>query len=146
MIRITNIRNIGLNYDEVWAIVRKMKGSSSAIRQITGLSPSPDLFFKYRSLEKEGNWNADTFRSVYLPQFLKEIYESKEARFLLNQLYLRDKQERNVCLVCFCADETLCHRSIVAGLLQGVGCNVVTDTDNDYTEYYQMFLNLKGKE
>ena len=87
---------------------------------------------------KENQWNKQTFDTVYVPQFLKEMHE-EQAINILNKLYQIDKNSGKICLVCFCPDETMCHRSIIAGLLQGVGCNVQTETNNNYTKYYRMY-------
>ena len=139
MITIKSIRNVKYDeYDEVWAIVRSMKNKSDKIKQVQALSPSLDLFFKYQRLAKAGEWNEQTFRDIYVPQFLHEI-KNDEAYAYLNQLFFADKAGKNICVVCFCPNETMCHRSIIAGLLQGVGCNVQTETGNDYTKYYKMF-------
>lgn len=143
MIHITNIRNImNGEYDEVWAIVRSLKSQSKALKQVTALSPSADLLGRYLALKGMGNWNAQTFTEVYVPQFLREMKENPEAKSALNYLWSQDKQGKNICLVCFCTDETLCHRSIIAGLLQGVGANVVTDTGDDYMKYHQMYCEI----
>lgn len=139
MIRITNIRNTQGDYDEVWAIVRSLKSKSDALKQVTELSPSTDLFFRYRNLVKDGQWNKDSFDKIYVPQFISEIRSSSIAVDTLGYLYQQDKMGKNICLVCFCTEEELCHRSIIAGLLQGVGANVVTDTGNDYSHYFDIF-------
>lgn len=139
MIRITNISHADRSFDENWAIVRSMKNKSDWIKQVTELSPSTDLFFKYRKLAENGNWNKDSFADIYVPQFISELKTNTAARDMLNYLYEQDKLGKNICLVCFCTDETLCHRSIIAGILRGGGANVVTDTNNDYSEYFDMY-------
>lgn len=146
MIRATSIGKVKKGqYDEVWAIVRSMKSPSPWIKQVQELSPSKDLFFKYREMAANKTWNADTFMNTYVPQFLREMHE-KSARDMLNKAYLLDKAGKNLALVCFCTDESLCHRSIIAGLLQAVGCNVQTDDDDDYSYYYDMYKKYSEKE
>lgn len=144
MIYIKSIRNVKYaEHDEVWAIVRSLKNKSDKLKQVQELSPSLNLFFKYQKLAKENKWNETTFQNIYVPQFLKELKEGKHYIYpVLNQLCALDKAGKNICLVCFCPNEALCHRSIIAGLLQGVGCNVKTETDTDYTRYYNMFQNI----
>lgn len=140
MIVITNIRNINNdNYDEIWAIVRSLKHNNGAIKQVTSLSPSTELFYKYLSLKNNGNWDKNAFDTIYVPQFIREIRKQPDAIEKLGYLYQQDKMNKKICLVCFCTDETLCHRSIIAGLLQGVGANVITETQNDYSKYFEMF-------
>ncbi len=135
-------RNLS-QYDSVWAIVRSLKSKSSQIEQHTELSPSKDLFFLYLQLKKEGHWNKTTFQSMYVPQFLYELkYGAENGKSALNNLWKRDKIGENICLLCFCPNETLCHRSIVAGLLQATGCNVVTETGTDFSQYYQSYRKI----
>lgn len=122
MIAIKNISQVNYkDHDEIWAIVRSMKRPNPNIRQVSELSPSWDLFSKYQELKKNGQWNEQTFQEIYVPQFIQEMHNKKSIA-LLNQLYKLDKAGKNICLVCFCPDEKLCHRSIIAGLLQGVNC------------------------
>lgn len=140
MIRITNIRNLKQNDgSENWAIVRSMKNPSTWIKQVDILSPSKDLFYKYLDLKKKGQWNQESFDDIYVPQFLYEMRTS--ACETLNTVYTMDKNGAKISMACFCTDE-LCHRYIVAGLLQGAGCNVVTDTGKDYSKYFEMYKNI----
>lgn len=142
MITIDNIRNVKLDeYDHVFAIVRSMKSQSPGITQVADLSPSYDLFTKYRTLVKNNNWNASTFASIYVPQFLQEMKQPAATQWL-NKLYNLDKQGSKICLICFCPEEVMCHRSIVAGLLQGVGVNVTTNSNTDYSHYYKQYQQI----
>lgn len=140
MIYIKNFKTLGplSQYDEVWAIVRSVKNLNPEIRQVTDLSPSTKLFYEYLNLKKAGNWNQKTFAEIYLPTFLHELKEnSAVVNPLLNYLYNADKKNKKIALVCFCDDESTCHRSIIAGLLQGVGSNVSCSTD--YSAYYEQY-------
>ena len=140
MISICNIRDVSEGqFNEVWAIVRFYRGKSPWINQVVDLSPSQKLWGKFNKLKLDGRWNEETFRSEYLPVFLKEM-RSEAAREKLNELYKKDKAGRSIALVCFCKEENLCHRSIIAGILQGVGCNVHTATGNDYSKYYAEYM------
>lgn len=130
--------------DEVWAIVRSFKNSSPWIKQVADLSPSSALFRQYNNIWKpNGEWNRDTFQQKYTPTFLRQIAQDPKAIALLNELWRKDKEGKTIGLVCFCTDETMCHRSIIAGILQGVGCNVRTRTNTDYSHFYTQFQNLK---
>ena len=141
MIYITSISNAKRGeYDATYAIVRSMKNPSAWITQMPELSPEWNLFKKYLELRDDGNWNKKSFREIYVPEFIKSIKNNPAAVSWLNELYRLDQKEgKNICLVCFCKDETLCHRIIIAGLLRGIGCNVKTDTKNDYSVYYEMY-------
>lgn len=143
MISVLNIKEVEKGkYDDVWAIVRYYKGKSTWIKHVTELSPSQLLLAKFYKLKNHGEWNKTTFDGIYLPNFLKEMC-NRSAKAKLNDLYKADKEGKNIALVCFCTDESLCHRSIIAGLLQGVGCNVHTSQGTDYSRYYQEYMNVK---
>ena len=47
---------------------------------------------------------------------------------------------KRICLVCFCDEEGLCHRSIVGGMLQGAGLEV-KGLMRDYSYYYDWYKN-----
>ena len=139
MIYIGNMREVRKGaFDQTWAIVRSFKSSSNWMTQVQTLSPSWDLFGKYQDLKKQGRWNNDTFKSIYVPQFLNEM-KAQAARDKLNELYAAANSQQRIALVCFCPDERLCHRSIVAGLLQGVGADVRIKSGANYADYYRQF-------
>ncbi|MBD5584299.1 MAG: DUF488 domain-containing protein [Clostridia bacterium] len=128
-------------YDETYAIVRSMKNPSPWMAQLVALSPSKALFFDYLSLKKAGTWNADTFKERYVPMFMQEIAQPA-PRKVLEQLVEYDRMGRKMALVCFCPDETLCHRSIVAGILQGMGADVRLRSGADYSAYYERYKEM----
>ena len=133
MITVTDIRNVNhAAYDEVWAIVRSLK-NPGRMKHVPELSPSWALFKKYMQLRHAGQWNADTFKSVYVPVFLKEM-SGMEPQRKLSELARLDRQGKRICLCCFCRDETLCHRSIIAGILQCAGIRV-QGIKGDYSKY-----------
>lgn len=137
MVTITTISNLDYGlYDEVWAIVRSLKYANPKIKHVPELSPSWALFKKYLSLRDTGKWDEETFRSIYVPQFLKEM-QGKEQQELLNELL---NTKKHICLVCFCSEEKLCHRSIVGGILQGAGL-YVHGLNKDYSHYFNWWKN-----
>lgn len=137
MITICQISKVNYaDYDEVWAIVRSLKYANSRIKHVPELSPSWALFKQYMRLRDEGRWNEDTFQKFYVPQFLKEM-RGKVQQNLMNELFNTNKR---ICLVCFCAEEELCHRSIIGGMLQGAGLNV-EGLERDYSYYFDWYKN-----
>lgn len=133
MITVTEIRNVNYAaYDETWAIVRSLKNPGK-MKHVPELSPSWALFKKYLRLRNAGQWNADTFKSIYVPTFLKEM-AGMEAQRKLSELIELDKQGKRICMACFCRDEALCHRSIIAGIVQSAGIQV-QGVKGDYSEY-----------
>lgn len=133
MVTVTNIRNIDyVAYDDVWAIVRSLKNPGK-MKHVPVLSPSWKLFKTYLGLRDAGKWNTDTFQDIYVPVFLKEM-QSAAARRKLTELIRLDKQGKRICLACFCPDETTCHRSIIAGILQYAGVSI-QGIKKDYSLY-----------
>lgn len=121
--------------------------TSARVIWMPELSPSRQLFFDYRNWASRGIWNEVTFRSEYAPRFISEIANNPVARKLLNQIYTMNKQniDRNFALGCYCDDESLCHRSIVAGLLQGIGINVETKDNADYSDFFEDFRVIRTR-
>jgi len=147
-VRVTSFRGVKENeYDQTIAIVRSMKTESPWINQCAHLSPSTDLFYWYLDEKKNGRWNQEKFDNEYVPRFIKEISENANAKDALDTVYALQKNDKQVALLCFCPDEKMCHRSIVAGILQGMGAKVVTDIENaDYRKYYDMYQKALNKD
>lgn len=117
MVTVTNIRNVrDGEYDEVWAVVRSNKNLLPGAKHVPELSPSWELFSKYRKWKEQGDWDEGTFQSVYVPQFLKEM-ESPKAQGKLKELIEKSNAGMHVCIYCFCPG-TLCHRFVLAGILE----------------------------
>lgn len=141
MIDIMSIRELRVGeYDECYAIVRYLKYKTPGLTQLDVLSPSTALFDKYKALRDAGNWNKQSFEEIYLPQFLREMRYNTEAANALNELYLKSRAGKRIALVCFCDDESLCHRSVVGGMLQGAGAQVNMKSGKNYGAYYKMYL------
>jgi len=140
MITVAYIRKINYtDYNEVWAIVRSLKNPGN-MKHVPALSPSWNLFKTYLGLRDAGKWNAESFRDVYMTVFLREM-RSSAVRDKLTELIRLDRQGKRICLACFCPDETLCHRSIVAGILQYAGIPVNGVKDN-YSQYGRMWCAM----
>lgn len=146
MICIKSYESVDSNdYDEVWMIVRSWSDPDPDMRHVPDLSPSLELLNKYLALREKGEWNYEKFTTVYLPQFLQEFHDnSSVTQPLLEELCQKSKAGKNICLACFCMDETICHRSIIAGFLQDKGITVQTETGNDYRELIH-YMEAKGK-
>ncbi len=138
MIHILNIRECRISdYDEVWAIVINLKNNYGRYKQVSELAPTQGLYSWYWNEKQHLRWGKEEFDNDYLPRFIKEL--SKEGEMRLKELKSLDEEGKNIALLCFCENEALCHRSIIAGILQGMGVNVRTQTGNDYSRYYEMY-------
>ncbi|MCR5834939.1 MAG: DUF488 domain-containing protein [Lachnospiraceae bacterium] len=124
-------------YDEVWLITRRNKEIKLGMRLEQELAPSSELLDVYLDLRDNGQWNREAFDSIYVPAFIREISENTKAGRLLQELCSKDLEGKSICLVCYCEDETMCHRSIVAGVLMGKGAKVIADAD--YLKYYALY-------
>lgn len=107
------------------------------------LSPSPELHawtndqqFRYKT------WGPDAFNGVYVKEFLSQMRHDPRVANILNGLVALDRSGKNIQLDCFCGRESLCHRSIIAGMLQGAGANVKTIA-GDYSRYYGMYMQAE---
>lgn len=118
MIYTGSFKDISSNYDEIWLIVRSLKfvpQVNTNVFHVPQLSPSPELFKSYLSWKNQGLWNKNTFENFYKPRFLKEM-EGEDAQKVLN-LLINKASTKNILLVCFCNDESMCHRSLVYSLV-----------------------------
>lgn len=121
MIYFDTIRNIseyvGL-CTECWIIVRYMRNpiqvSGINCIQVQDLSPSCNLFLKFRKLKESGGWNKESFTKIYRPQFMNEM-SSTSSQYCLKRL--RDSEDNILC-VCYCQDESCCHRSLIKEILK----------------------------
>lgn len=129
-------------YDRVYCIMRYFHGGCNWIIHNPSLAPSSKIFSAYRRAKEEGRWDEDYFKSNYVGAFLQEML-SDEARVAL-QYHAAEGDKKNIALVCCCPDESMCHRSIIAGLLKGMGADVRTESGRDYLEYYQQYLRMGG--
>lgn len=134
-------------YDEIFLIVRSNKAVSSPhITVLPELAPSQELFFMYLRWKNNGEWDQDTFDDKYVPWFLKDLVRNENSQVALNRIYyLSEIEHKRVCLLCYCGTESMCHRSIIAGLLQGVGAHVrfIPDSKADYRKYYLDYNYLR---
>lgn len=120
---------------ENWMIVRSPDVIYSYTKHVPELSPSPELFKKYRKIFHEGNFDEKFFREIYVPQFIEELLVNPEVIEKLNYL-CRESKTNNFYLGCYCSDERLCHRSIIAGFLMGLGAEI--ETEPEYMKYYNL--------
>lgn len=144
MIFIGNIRELrpGM-FDTAYAIMRFYKPSGTGwIKHLPVFSPDVSLFRTFRQLQSEGRWNADTFQSIYVPRFLAQMATDPGAANALNDLFRRSKAGERIGLCCTCTNEMLCHRSIIAGLLQGAGADVRLASGKDFSAYFKQYQAL----
>lgn len=136
--------------DEIWYIVRsigKYEGSidNKRTKWVYDLSPQNELFYWHLSMKQTGKWSKQTFDSEFTKRFIGGIITSQSALDELNKLEELSKSGRKILLKCFCDNEVLCHRSIIGGMLIGVGCQVESlerhEKDiKEYEKYFKRYL------
>ncbi len=124
------------DYDEVWWIVRSLEKEPENEKHVPELSPSKELFKEYRNVFHAGQFNEEYFQMTYVPRYLRELAVNRQAIGRLNWLY-EESFQKNIMLGCYCERELLCHRSIVAGILIGMGAEI--EVDAEYIKYYKLF-------
>ena len=141
MLRTGNIYTTNTEgFDEVWWIVRKPDIIPVIEKYVPELSPSPELFAEYRSLARIEAFDEEYFLTRYVPQFIKDLSKNEEALALLQQLCEKSRS-KDILLCCYCDKEWVCHRSIIAGILLGMGAEI--ETEKSYLKYYDMFERAK---
>lgn len=107
-------------YDEVWLIVRSLKAMPKGdnIKHVPELSPSWNLFKSYLNWKERGIWNHHIFETQYKPEFIREL-SSYNSRKKLKEL-IQLSEEKDILCVCYCKDESLCHRSIVKDIAERI--------------------------
>ena len=125
------------DYDEIWWIVHSPQEEPTDIRIkiVPQLAPGDGLFCRYREAYHAGIYDINYFETVYAPQFLKELRNNSEALNILSSL-CDEASKKDIVLCCYCQDEKICHRSIIAGVLLGMGADI--RADKKYLRYYQM--------
>lgn len=116
MITLASVRSVKNFEGEVWYIVRSPGKLvfDEKHKHVPELSPSSRLFSAYLNAKKMGLFDSEWFAEHYVPMFLTQM-KSDIAREKLEELVRRSDSE-DIALVCFCENESLCHRSIVGGI------------------------------
>ena len=102
--------------------------------RVLDLAPSVNLLYK----TKMGSIDFKAYTDIYL----NEICSRPHIKTILNEIVARSESQ-NIAIVCYCTNEKECHRSILAGILDGLGAKTVTDFSIDnYKSYYNSFLEM----
>lgn len=135
MIRICRIQNIGrIKADVKIAAVQTIKRPAGAVFLCPELAPDNKMIDLKNRFKEQQSWNQQRFQDSYVPLYLDRLC-TPEATKTLNWIYKLVKSGKTVAIGCYCADETICHRSILAGLFQALMLEV-TGVKADYSAYY----------
>ena len=126
MIVIANINDIKpADYDTVYICMRSIDSLTKDVTDhknvyhLPVLSPSTNLFLWHRKMKDKFRWTETVFKEQYVPQFLREM-QSEDARCSLGFLIKESNKGKKIAICCSCPRQSLCHRSILAGLFR---CN-----------------------
>lgn len=128
-----------------FAITRTIKSYVRGCQHLPALAPTQSLFFQYCRWRDAGKWNQATFNNEYVPRFLRDFSMSYEAQQALHRIKELDLIGETVLLGCYCQDETICHRSIIAGLLYDLHVHVETDTGSNYAFYADILRYMRAQ-
>lgn len=141
MIRVGSVDEMDSNYEN-WMIVHSCEPEQvpTYAKQVKELSLSDELFKEYRAAVHANVFTIEWFDEIYIPHFLEDLSKNTKAKFLLKEL-CEKSNEKDIFLVCFCQEERLCHRSIIAGILLGMGADI--ETSVEYLKYYDQFMAVE---
>lgn len=134
---------------KVIAIVRRLRDRAPGMDWWPELSPSDALLDTFNGWRYDPGHRNDPayvprmFHEVYVPRFLREVKNNPAAHDRLIDIWKMDRAGMKVYLTCFCPNEDICHRSIIAGILAG-GLRVDVDAPHieQYKDYFTMFHAL----
>lgn len=130
--------------DKAYSIVRN-QGEKKYLMNLIDLAPSENLFRFYYDKKRKFLWTQKVFDEEYVPRYIQELIDNDRAMEILT--FLMSTKEV-IFLGCFCENENTCHRSIIAGILYGLGVPVKSlDADvQKYEKYYEMYKKIFNKK
>lgn len=136
------------NYSEGIYIVRSIGNTrlDESESNMIELSPDQRLFRKFINYRTKYGFHQSEFDSWYLDDFLQSAVRNPEFVKDIDKLVdksLNQLPGEDAALICFCPNEIMCHRSIIGGILKGVGAEI--DCSDDYIKYYYKFLHTADK-
>ena len=75
------------------------------------LAPSRQLLNSYHEYIKMNGDTIESFNNFYVPRYMKEINENKEALKAIRHITI-ESLKKDISLVCFCLSDITCHRSL----------------------------------
>lgn len=137
-IRICRVQNLGrIKADVKIAAVRELSKPIDGALVCPELAADGFMSDLKAAAKADNTWNPSKFVGEYVPLYMRRLC-LPEARQTLNRIYKAVKAGKTVAIACYCADEFVCHRVVIAGLFQGLGLEV-TGVKADYSAYYDMW-------
>lgn len=126
IVYITNLSNLRKvpKENNYFFLTTQGKREIDGVKYLPELAPSKNLFNKY--LNQWKHKESSFWWKDYCNQYKKEINTE-----YINKLEEGLNQGKNVTLICFCGDETICHRSILKEIFQQKGFKTISITKGD---------------
>lgn len=149
MLFLENVESIKLNYtkyDKIYFPINHVKlGAISDVFKnksyhIPTLAPDNILYGKVCQWKSTYKWGYDVFDKLYAPEYILGLQDTKAYRLMKN--IAEESYLKNICLVCYCDNQTLCHLCILANILKNVFNADFNDTEYGkplYTELYNQY-------
>ncbi len=130
-------------YNSVWVVMREPPENMPVrFRHVPALAPTPELLLWFQQHKECIYRNPEMFEEDYAPRYIRELLDSQAALNELLLLLSSVRKGKRIALVCTCYHEELCHRSILAGILQGVASDIEVKASRDYIKYWTRLVNM----
>lgn len=140
---ITNQEELRQRYNSVWVVMREPpEGMPVRFLHVPVLAPTPELLLWFQQHKECIYRNPEMFEEDYAPRYIRELLDSQAALNELLLLLSSVRKGKRIALVCTCYHEELCHRSILAGILQGVAPDIEMKASRDYIKYWTRLVNM----
>lgn len=132
-----------MGYDECWVIMRSApKNMPSTLRHVSELAPSWDLFTWFLGHKRGGTWSKELFEKEYVPMYIRGLAYSPKGLAMFQELIRLARLGVNIAVVCTCYEESMCHRAILCGIMQGMCPDIDVHCAGDYSRYWSMMKDM----
>lgn len=140
---IVNQEELRQRYNSVWVVMREPPENMPVrFRHVPELAPTPELSLWFQQHKECIYRNPEMFAEDYAPRYIRELSDSQAALNELLILLSSARKGKRTALVCTCYHEELCHRSILAGILQGVAPDIEVKASRDYIKYWTRLVDM----
>lgn len=140
---IANQEELRQRYNSVWVVMREPpENMPIRFRHVPVLAPTPELLLWFQQHKECIYRNPEMFVEDYAPRYIRELSDSQSALNELLLLLSSVRKGKRTALACTCYHEELCHRSILAGILQGVAPDIEVKASRDYIKYWTRLVNM----
>lgn len=118
---------------------RNYQSKSSDTVHLRQLAPHEMLYHKYLRYCKNGTWDKEAFDSFFVDRYVTETLFNALGLSNLSMLLRLYRHGVKIVIACDCADEETCHRTIIGGFLEGLGCEVHYRQNQSYIHHFYKY-------